>query len=61
MFCPEFGGKTVEFQAECQAAPDVLPGVQPAEEATPITQTTRPDLSKKPGRGNQFSLIKQLT
>ena len=27
MFCREFGVKTVEFQAECQAAPGVLPGV----------------------------------
>ena len=27
MFCREFGVKTVEFQAECQAAPNVLPGV----------------------------------
>ena len=28
MFCREFGVKTVEFQAECQAVPDVLPGVR---------------------------------
>ena len=27
MFCREFGVKTVEFQAECQAVPDILPGV----------------------------------
>jgi len=33
----------------------------PAEEATPHTQTKRPDLTSKPGRGNQFSLINQLT
>ena len=26
MFCREFGVKTVESQAECQAAPGVLPG-----------------------------------
>ena len=27
MFCREFGVKAVEFQAEYQATPDVLPGV----------------------------------
>jgi hypothetical protein len=27
MFCLEFGVKTVEFQAECQAPPNDLPGV----------------------------------
>ena len=27
MFCLEFGGKMAEFQAECLAPPDVLPGV----------------------------------
>ena len=27
MFCREFRSKTAIFQAECQAVPDVLPGV----------------------------------